>query len=76
MYTMPNEIGLHGILGRKDRARGALQIGRKQRSQEMKIICLLATALVSGELKPEDGSSSALCSLLLQGDQVFHIFCK
>ena len=31
---------------------------------------------VSGELEPEDGSSSAPCLLLLQGDQIFHIFCK
>lgn len=31
---------------------------------------------VSGELEPEDGSSSAPCLLLLQGVQIFHIFCK
>lgn len=31
---------------------------------------------VSGELEPEDGSSSAPCLLLLQDVQIFHIFCK
>lgn len=31
---------------------------------------------MSGEPEPEDGSSSAPCLLLLQGDLVYHIFCK
>lgn len=43
--TLSSEAGLHGIRGRKHSARGALQIGRRQRSQEKKSITLLATDL-------------------------------
>lgn len=74
MYTVLNEGGLHCTLSRKHRGRRTTWIGRRQRSQERKSIHLLATAL--GEPKSEKRSSFGPCSLLLQGNHIFHIYCK
>lgn len=74
MCTVLNEEGLHCTLSRKHRVRRTTWIGRRQRSQERKSIHLLATAL--GEPKSEKRSSFGPCSLLLQGNHIFHIYCK
>lgn len=72
MYSVPSKVGLHGILGRKGRVRGAVQIGRRQRCQKEEKHRSPGHSLgVSREPEPEE-ISSVPCLLLLQGNQIFH----
>lgn len=71
---MLNEGELHCTLDRKHRVSGTVWMGRRQRPQERKSIHLLATAL--GEPRSEKRGSSMPCLLLVQGNHIFHNYCK